>query len=115
MAQDEQQGVKVSMATENDIPELIPIFLDAFSGPAKKSTFPETDGGRKWLERSFNNFLGSKSQYHPESKVAVVRNANGTHTCTPDMSSYHIPFPRLFPYRRLYCDSLALAALGQSD
>ncbi|KAI1815091.1 hypothetical protein GGS20DRAFT_544888 [Poronia punctata] len=70
-------GGRVSLATEDDIPDLIPIFLDSFSGAAKKKTFPETESGRKWLERSFANFLGSKSQYHPEGKVPVVRNANG--------------------------------------
>ncbi|KAI0394419.1 hypothetical protein F5Y17DRAFT_251824 [Xylariaceae sp. FL0594] len=70
-------GAKVTMATEADIPELVPIFLDAFSEPAKRSAFPETEGGRRWLERSFANFLGSRSQYRPEAKVPVVRNANG--------------------------------------
>ncbi|KAJ8119185.1 hypothetical protein ONZ43_g3820 [Nemania bipapillata] len=69
-------AIKVSLATPDDIPELIPIFWEAFSGPAE-STFPHTDGGRKWLERSFENFVGKPSHYRPESKVPVVRNANG--------------------------------------
>ncbi|KAI0465741.1 hypothetical protein F4859DRAFT_519771 [Xylaria cf. heliscus] len=67
---------KVSLATPNDIPDLINIFWEAFSGPAE-STFPHTDGGRMWLERSFQNFLGQQSYYRPESKVPVVRSANG--------------------------------------
>jgi hypothetical protein len=76
MADKEAVASKVGLATEDDIPELVPIFWEAFSGPAE-STFPHTDGGRKWLERSFANFLGSPSYYHPESKMPVVRNANG--------------------------------------
>ncbi|KAI8631453.1 hypothetical protein F5Y19DRAFT_473127 [Xylariaceae sp. FL1651] len=67
---------KVSLATPEDIPELIPIFWEAFSGPAE-SVFPHTDGGRRWLERSLQNFLGRPSYYRPESRVPVVRNANG--------------------------------------
>ncbi|KAI1469077.1 uncharacterized protein F4812DRAFT_318646 [Daldinia caldariorum] len=66
---------KVSMANTDDIPDLIEIFWEAFSGPGE-IMFPHTDGGRKWLQRSFNNFLGQKSYYRPESKVAVVRNLN---------------------------------------
>lgn len=69
-------AARVSLATPDDVPELIALFWDAFSGPAE-STFPHTDGGRMWLERSFQNFLGGKSSYRPESKVPVVRNANG--------------------------------------
>ncbi|KAJ2996537.1 hypothetical protein NUW58_g946 [Xylaria curta] len=69
-------AAKVSLATPDDIPELIHIFWEAFSGPAE-STFPQTDDGRAWLERSFQNFLGKQSYYRPESKVPVVRNANG--------------------------------------
>lgn len=69
-------AVRVSLATPDDVPELITLFWDAFSGPAE-STFPHTDGGRMWLERSFQNFLGGKSYYRPESRVPVVRNANG--------------------------------------
>lgn len=70
-------GIKVSLATPDDIPELIAIFWEAFSGPGE-STFPHTDDGRAWLERGFRNFLGGPSYYRPESKVPVVRNANGT-------------------------------------
>ncbi|KAI8945533.1 hypothetical protein F4801DRAFT_123867 [Xylaria longipes] len=66
----------VSLATPDDIPDLIRIFWEAFSGPAE-STFPQTDGGRMWLERSFQNFLGQQSYYRPETKVPVVRSANG--------------------------------------
>ncbi|KAI0458909.1 hypothetical protein F5B21DRAFT_371526 [Xylaria acuta] len=66
----------VSLATPDDIPDLIGIFWEAFSGPAE-STFPHTDGGRMWLERSFQNFLGQQSYYRPETKVPVVRSANG--------------------------------------
>ncbi|KAI1112923.1 hypothetical protein F5Y14DRAFT_452617 [Nemania sp. NC0429] len=69
-------GVKVSLATEDDIPELIALFWEAFSGPGE-ATFPHTDNGRTWLERGFRNFLGGPSYYRPESRVAVVRNANG--------------------------------------
>lgn len=66
---------KVSLATTDDIPDLIEIFWEAFSGPGEV-LFPHSDGGRKWLQRSFDNFLGQKSYYRPESKVAVVRNLN---------------------------------------
>ncbi|KAI0430568.1 hypothetical protein F5Y09DRAFT_307263 [Xylaria sp. FL1042] len=66
----------VSPAKPDDIPDLIRIFWEAFSGPAE-STFPHTDGGRMWLERSFQNFLGRPSYYRVESKVPVVRSANG--------------------------------------
>ncbi|KAI1453763.1 hypothetical protein F4805DRAFT_469875 [Annulohypoxylon moriforme] len=66
---------KVSLATPDDIPDLVEIFWEAFSGPGEV-VFPHTDGGRKWLQRSFENFLGQKSYYRPESKVAVVRNLN---------------------------------------
>ncbi|KAI0871903.1 hypothetical protein GGS24DRAFT_503351 [Hypoxylon argillaceum] len=76
MAADDAKAINVSLATPDDIPQLIPIFWEAFSGPGE-STFPHTDGGRKWLERSFENFVGKPSQYRPESKVPVVRNANG--------------------------------------
>ncbi|KAJ2995436.1 hypothetical protein NUW58_g1271 [Xylaria curta] len=55
-------AAKVSLATPDDIPELIHIFWEAFSGPAE-STFPQTDDGRAWLERSFQNFLGKQSYY----------------------------------------------------
>ncbi|KAI1125263.1 hypothetical protein F5Y10DRAFT_268305 [Nemania abortiva] len=68
--------IKVSLATPNDIPDLITIFWEAFNGPAE-STFPHTDGGRTWLQRGFENFLGKPSHYRPESRVPVVRNANG--------------------------------------
>ncbi|KAI1744833.1 hypothetical protein F4680DRAFT_167681 [Xylaria scruposa] len=67
---------QVSLATPDDIPDLIRIFWEAFSGPAE-STFPHTDGGRMWLERSFQNFLGQQSYYRPQSKVPVVRSPNG--------------------------------------
>lgn len=67
----------MSLATEDDIPALIAIFWEAFSGPGE-ATFPHTDGGRAWLERGFRNFLGGPSYYRPESRVPVVRNANGT-------------------------------------
>ncbi|KAI0438635.1 hypothetical protein F4803DRAFT_84677 [Xylaria telfairii] len=67
---------EVSLATPDDIPDLIRIFWEAFSEPAE-STFPQTDGGRMWLERSFQNFLGQQSYYRPQSKVPVVRSANG--------------------------------------
>ncbi|KAI3325748.1 hypothetical protein HD806DRAFT_455987 [Xylariaceae sp. AK1471] len=73
---DKGASVNVSLATEANIPELILIFWEAFSGAAE-STFPHTDDGRKWLERSFANFLGSRSYYHPESRMPIVRNANG--------------------------------------
>ncbi|KAI1483634.1 hypothetical protein K445DRAFT_27125 [Daldinia sp. EC12] len=66
---------KVSMANTDDIPDLVEIFWEAFSGPGEV-IFPHTDGGRKWLQRSFDNFLGQKSYYRPESKVAVIRNLN---------------------------------------
>ncbi|KAI1204751.1 uncharacterized protein F4807DRAFT_471797 [Annulohypoxylon truncatum] len=66
---------KVSLATPDDIPDLVEIFWEAFSGPGEV-VFPQTEGGRKWLQRSFENFLGQKSYYKPESKVAVVRNLN---------------------------------------
>ncbi|KAI1822458.1 hypothetical protein F4861DRAFT_388053 [Xylaria intraflava] len=69
-------AINVDLAKPDDIPELITIFWEAFSGPGE-STFPHTDGGRKWLERSFQNFLGKESYYHAQSKVPVVRNANG--------------------------------------
>ncbi|KAI1161987.1 hypothetical protein F5B18DRAFT_414621 [Nemania serpens] len=69
-------GAGVSLATEDDIPALIAIFWEAFSGPGE-ATFPHTDGGRAWLERGFRNFLGGPSYYRPESRVPVVRNANG--------------------------------------
>ncbi|KAI0818245.1 hypothetical protein GGR55DRAFT_624334 [Xylaria sp. FL0064] len=64
----------VSLAKPDDIPDLIRIFWEAFSGPAE-STFPQTDGGSIWLERSFQNFLGRQSYYRVESKVPVVRSA----------------------------------------
>lgn len=80
MAADDAKAINVSLATPDDIPQLIPIFWEAFSGPGE-STFPHTDGGRKWLERSFENFVGKPSQYRPESKVPVVRNANGKSNC----------------------------------
>ncbi|KAI1080888.1 hypothetical protein F5B20DRAFT_579705 [Whalleya microplaca] len=67
---------KVSLANQDDIPELIEIFWEAFSGPGE-ILFPHTDNGKKWLQRSFQNLLGRKSFYRPESKVAVVRNLNG--------------------------------------
>ncbi|KAI0892367.1 hypothetical protein F4806DRAFT_500052 [Annulohypoxylon nitens] len=66
---------KVTLATPDDIPDLVEIFWEAFSGPGEV-VFPHTDGGRKWLQRSFENFLSQKSYYKPESKVAVVRNLN---------------------------------------
>ncbi|KAI1395015.1 hypothetical protein F4819DRAFT_506266 [Hypoxylon fuscum] len=66
---------KVSLATVDDIPDLVEIFWEAFNGPGE-IVFPHTDGGRKWLQRSFENFLGQKSYYRPETKVAVVRNLN---------------------------------------
>ncbi|KAI0101423.1 hypothetical protein F4776DRAFT_498191 [Hypoxylon sp. NC0597] len=64
---------KVSLANTDDIPDLLDIFWEAFSGPGE-IVFPHTDDGRKWLQRSFENFLGQKSYYRPETKVAVVRN-----------------------------------------
>ncbi|TRX95956.1 hypothetical protein FHL15_003098 [Xylaria flabelliformis] len=67
---------QVSLATPDNIPDLIRIFWEAFSGPAE-STFPHTDGGRKWLQRSFQNFLGQQSYYRPQTKVPVVRSPNG--------------------------------------
>ncbi|KAL7619450.1 hypothetical protein AAE478_009989 [Parahypoxylon ruwenzoriense] len=67
---------EVSLANTDDIPDLMEIFWEAFSGPGEVM-FPHTEGGRKWLQRSFDNFLGRKSYYRPESKVAVVRNLNG--------------------------------------
>ncbi|KAI1086341.1 acyl-CoA N-acyltransferase [Rostrohypoxylon terebratum] len=66
---------KVTLATPDDIPDLVEIFWEAFSGPGEV-VFPHTCGGRKWLERSFENFLNQKSYYRPASKVAVVRNLN---------------------------------------
>lgn len=69
---------KVSLATVDDIPDLVEIFWEAFNGPGE-IVFPHTDGGRKWLQRSFENFLGQKSYYRPETKVAVVRNLNSLH------------------------------------
>ncbi|KAI2603425.1 uncharacterized protein GGS25DRAFT_526458 [Hypoxylon fragiforme] len=66
---------KVTLANVDDIPELVEIFWEAFAGPGE-IVFPQTDGGRKWLQRSFENFLGQKSYYKPESKVAIVRNLN---------------------------------------
>ncbi|KAI0000268.1 hypothetical protein F4779DRAFT_148523 [Xylariaceae sp. FL0662B] len=66
----------VSLTTQDDIPELIAIFWEAFSGPGEV-LFPHTENGKRWLERSFENLLGKKSFYRPESKVAVVRNLNG--------------------------------------
>ncbi|KAI0205957.1 hypothetical protein F4808DRAFT_455453 [Astrocystis sublimbata] len=66
----------VSIATVDDIPDLIKIFWEAFRGPAE-STFPQTEGGRMWLERSFQNFLGQQSYYRPESRVPIVRGSNG--------------------------------------
>ncbi|KAI0150511.1 hypothetical protein GGR57DRAFT_185076 [Xylariaceae sp. FL1272] len=73
---DYEAAGKVSLATPEDIDALIPIYWEAFSGPAE-STFPHTHGGRRWLDRSFKNFLGQQSYYRPECKVPVVRNANG--------------------------------------
>lgn len=70
--------IKVSLATPDDIPELIAIFWEAFSGPGE-TIFPHTDDGRAWLERGLRNFLGGPSYYRPESKVPVVRNAHGKH------------------------------------
>ncbi|KAI1175262.1 hypothetical protein F4777DRAFT_579098 [Nemania sp. FL0916] len=69
----------VSLATPDDIPSLISMFWEAFSGPAEV-TFPHTDGGRLWLERSFQNFLGKPSSPHynrPVPHVPVIRNLNG--------------------------------------
>ncbi|KAI2606775.1 hypothetical protein GGR54DRAFT_408611 [Hypoxylon sp. NC1633] len=66
---------KVSLANTDDIPDLVEIFWEAFSGPGEV-VFPQTEGGRKWLQRSFENFLSQKSYYKPESKVAVIRNLN---------------------------------------
>ncbi|KAI1319966.1 hypothetical protein F5Y16DRAFT_390392 [Xylariaceae sp. FL0255] len=68
---------RVSAATTDDIGDLIPIFFEAFSSPAVSTTFPPTPSGHRWLERSFQNFLGQKSYYRPEARVPVVRNANG--------------------------------------
>ncbi|KAI0849410.1 hypothetical protein F5Y00DRAFT_261545 [Daldinia vernicosa] len=67
---------KISLANTDDIPDLIEIFWEAFSGPGE-AVFPHTEAGRKWLQRSFDNFLGKRSFYRPEAKVAVVRNNNG--------------------------------------
>ncbi|KAI5859807.1 hypothetical protein GGS23DRAFT_599996 [Durotheca rogersii] len=61
---------RVSLATVDDISDLVEIFWEAFSG-AGELVFPHTDDGRKWLERSFDNFLRLKSYYKPESKIAV--------------------------------------------
>ncbi|KAI4859817.1 hypothetical protein F4820DRAFT_462198 [Hypoxylon rubiginosum] len=69
------QAGKVSLANTDDISDLVEIFWEAFSGPGEV-VFPHTEGGRKWLQRSFENFLGQKSYYRPESKIAVVRNLN---------------------------------------
>ncbi|KAH9905716.1 hypothetical protein F4778DRAFT_676217 [Xylariomycetidae sp. FL2044] len=69
-------GVKVSLATVDDIPYLIDMFQEAFKGPGE-AIFPHNDGGRKWLQRSFENFLGKKSYYRAETKIAVVRSPNG--------------------------------------
>ncbi|KAF3067285.1 hypothetical protein GL218_08623 [Daldinia childiae] len=66
---------KVSLANTDDIPDLMEMFWEAFSGPGEV-VFPHTEAGRKWLQRSFDNFLGQKSYYRPESKIAVVRNLN---------------------------------------
>ncbi|KAI1378080.1 hypothetical protein F4677DRAFT_458780 [Hypoxylon crocopeplum] len=78
---------KVSLATTDDIPDLVEIFWEAFSGPGEV-VFPQTDGGKKWLQRSFENFMAQKSYYKPETKVAVIRNLNSLdntidHTCRP--------------------------------
>ncbi|KAI2779873.1 hypothetical protein F4815DRAFT_471454 [Daldinia loculata] len=66
---------KVTLANTDDIPDLMEMFWEAFSGPGEVM-FPHNEAGRKWLQRSFDNFLGQKSYYRPESKVAVVRNVN---------------------------------------
>ncbi|KAI1344415.1 hypothetical protein F5Y15DRAFT_111620 [Xylariaceae sp. FL0016] len=73
---DYESSGRVTLATPDDIPELISIFWETFKGPGE-TLFPQTDAGRKWLESSFNNFLGRQSYYRPEAKVAVVRNPNG--------------------------------------
>ncbi|KAI0165397.1 hypothetical protein GGR52DRAFT_558592 [Hypoxylon sp. FL1284] len=70
------QAGKVSLATVDDVSDLVEIFWEAFSGPGE-ALFPHNEGGRQWLQRSFENFLSQKSYYRPEPKVAVVRNLNG--------------------------------------
>ncbi|CAJ2509464.1 Uu.00g144900.m01.CDS01 [Anthostomella pinea] len=83
--------VKVSLATPDDISQLIELFWATYKGPGE-SIFPHTDNGRKWLERSFQNFM-SNSFYRPQTKIPVVRNPNGrpvsmaiVHTVKPGQS-----------------------------
>ncbi|KAI0023342.1 hypothetical protein F4780DRAFT_76600 [Xylariomycetidae sp. FL0641] len=73
---DYEAAGKVSLATPEDIPALTDIFLDAFRGPGE-SIFPRSEGGRRWLARSFENLLGGPSYYRVETQVPVVRNVNG--------------------------------------
>ncbi|KAI0595995.1 hypothetical protein F4775DRAFT_594789 [Biscogniauxia sp. FL1348] len=70
-------GVTLARA-DSDVAALIDIFWAAFAGPGEW-LFPQTPRGRAWLERSFGGFLGRRSYYRPESRVAVVRGGNGIH------------------------------------
>ncbi|KAI1634295.1 hypothetical protein F4809DRAFT_665732 [Biscogniauxia mediterranea] len=61
---------------DDDVAALVDIFWAAFAGPGEW-LFPRTPRGRAWLARSFEGFLGRRSYYRPESRVAVVRGGNG--------------------------------------
>ncbi|OTA94905.1 hypothetical protein M434DRAFT_29446 [Hypoxylon sp. CO27-5] len=64
----------VEQATKSDIPDLIAVWWDAFSGDFIRRIYPQTPDGRRWLERAFAKFFGpAPGPRELETKCLVMR------------------------------------------
>ncbi|KAI1080043.1 hypothetical protein F5B20DRAFT_580835 [Whalleya microplaca] len=88
---------KVEPASDSDIPDLVALWISAFDSAFIRRIFPDTADGRTWLTRAFVKNLGPRAPCEPETKVMLVRDAEGLPVA---MAVYRIVQPGCDPSRR---------------
>lgn len=77
----EKRNANVEPAVESDIPHIVEVFYNAFTGERTRSIFPDTEGGRRWVGKTFEDALGgpprSEGEGGPGTKVLVSRSPEG--------------------------------------
>ncbi|RYP12294.1 hypothetical protein DL765_007405 [Monosporascus sp. GIB2] len=69
---------KVEAATESDIPHIVDIYYEAFTGERVRTVFPDTEGGRKWVAQAFKQYIGGASSVKGlETRMLVTRDPRG--------------------------------------
>ncbi|KAI1482209.1 hypothetical protein F4774DRAFT_334136 [Daldinia eschscholtzii] len=86
---DRPTTVVVERPTISDIPELVSIWWDAFGAEAMQRIFPQTPDGRRFIERSFEKFLGpAPGPDELKTECLIVRSPD---TGVPvSMAIYHV-------------------------